>query len=50
MNQLWVIGVLDMGILMINRKWALWDKVLLREIARRTGVSRNTVKMYRGER
>jgi len=28
------------------RKWALRDKMLIREIARRTGVSRDTIKTY----
>lgn len=35
-----------MGFLMIIRKWALRDKMPIREIARRTGVSRNTIKKY----
>lgn len=33
-----------MGFLMIIRKWALRDKVPIREIARRAGVSRITIK------
>lgn len=36
------MGVLGKGLLMINRKWALRDKMPIREIARRIGVSRNT--------
>ena len=35
-----------MGFLRIIRKWALRDKMPIREIARRTGVSRNTIKKY----
>jgi transposase len=35
-----------MGFLRIIRKWALRDKMPIREIARRTGVSRNTIKRY----
>jgi transposase len=35
-----------MGFLKTIRKWALRDKVPLREIARRTGLSRNTIRRY----
>ena len=35
-----------MGFLRIIRKWALRDEMPIREIARRTGVSRNTIKRY----
>ena len=35
-----------MGFLRIIREWALRDKMPIREIARRTGVSRNTIKKY----
>jgi transposase len=35
-----------MGFLRVIRKWALRDKMPIREIARRTGVSRNTIKKY----
>ncbi len=35
-----------MGFLRIIRKWALRDEMPIREIARRTGVSRNTIKKY----
>jgi len=35
-----------MGFLRIIRKWALRDKLPIREIARQTGVSRNTIKKY----
>jgi len=44
------IGVLDMGFLSVIRRWALKDKMPIREIARRTGLSRNTIKTcLRGE-
>ena len=39
-----------MGFLMIIRKWALRNKMPIREIARRTGVSRNTIKWNLRER
>ena len=35
-----------MGFLSVIRRWALRDKVPIREIARRTGLSRNTIKKY----
>ncbi len=35
-----------MGFLRVIRKWALRDKMPIREIARRTGMSRNTIKKY----
>ena len=35
-----------MGFLRVIRKWALRDKMPIREIARRTGVARNTIKKY----
>ncbi len=38
--------MIDMGFLKVIRKWALRDKMPIREIARRTGVSRNTIKKY----
>ena len=34
------------GILSVLRRWALRDKMPIREIARRTGLSRNTIKKY----
>lgn len=40
------IGVIDMGFLSVTRRWALRDKVPIREIARWTGLSRNTIKKY----
>jgi transcriptional regulator with XRE-family HTH domain len=38
--------VIDMGFLSVIRRWALRDKMPIREISRRTGLSRNTVKKY----
>jgi transcriptional regulator with XRE-family HTH domain len=38
--------VIDMGFLSVIRRWALRDKMPIREIARRTGLSRNTIKKY----
>ena len=35
-----------MGFLKVIRTWALRDKIPIREIARRTGISRNTIKKY----
>jgi transcriptional regulator with XRE-family HTH domain len=35
-----------MAFLKVIRKWALRDKLPIREIARRTGISRNTIKKY----
>ena len=35
-----------MAFLKVIRKWALRDKMPIREIARRTGLSRNTIKKY----
>ena len=37
-----------MGFLSVIRRWALRDKMPIREIARRTGLSRNTIKKYLG--
>jgi AcrR family transcriptional regulator len=38
--------VIDMGFLSVIRSWALRDKMPIREIARRTGLSHNTIKKY----
>jgi transposase len=38
--------VIDMGFLSVIRRWALRNKMPIREIARRTGLSRNTIKKY----
>ena len=35
-----------MGFLSIIRRWALREEMPIREIARRTGLSRNTIKKY----
>jgi len=35
-----------MGFLSVIRRWALRDQMPIREIARRTGLSRNTIKKY----
>jgi len=35
-----------MGFLSVIRRWALRDKMPLREISRRTGLSRNTIRKY----
>lgn len=35
-----------MGLLRVIRNWALRDKTPIREIARRMGVSRNTIKKH----
>jgi hypothetical protein len=45
-KQLGATGVIDMGFLSVIRTWALRDKMPIREIARRTGLSRNTIKKY----
>ena len=37
---------MDMGFLSVIRRWGLRDKMPIREIARRTGLSRNTIKKY----
>jgi transposase len=38
--------VIDVALLSIIRRWHLRDQVSLREIAKRLGVSRNTVRKY----
>jgi transcriptional regulator with XRE-family HTH domain len=38
--------VIDVALLGIIRRWHLRDKVPLREIAKRLGISRNTVRRY----
>lgn len=35
-----------MAFLSVIRRWALRDKISIREIARRTGLSRNTIRKY----
>ena len=39
-------GVIHMGLLNVIRRMALREKLPIREIARRTGLSRNTIKKY----
>lgn len=41
-----VNGVIDMGLLNVIRKLGLRQGLPIREIARRTGLSRNTIKKY----
>jgi transposase len=38
--------VIDVALLSVIRRWHLRDKVSIREIARRSGLSRNTVRKY----
>ncbi|WP_205702999.1 helix-turn-helix domain-containing protein, partial [Paraburkholderia kururiensis] len=38
--------MIDVAILSIIRRWHFRDQVSLREISRRLGVSRNTVRRY----
>ena len=38
--------MIDVGLLSVIRRWHHRDKMSIREIARRTGLSRNTVKKY----
>ncbi|MCX8955206.1 hypothetical protein OU790_17420 [Ruegeria sp. NA] len=38
--------MIDMGFLSVIRRWALRDKMPIREISRCTGLSRNTIKKY----
>jgi DNA-binding IclR family transcriptional regulator len=38
--------MLDMALLSIIRRWHKRDHVPIREISRRTGVSRNTIRKY----
>jgi DNA-binding IclR family transcriptional regulator len=35
-----------MALLGVIRRWALRDQLSIREIARRTGLSRNTIRKY----
>ena len=39
-------GVIDVALLSVIRRWHLRDGMPIREIARRTGLSRNTVRKY----
>jgi transcriptional regulator with XRE-family HTH domain len=38
--------VIDVATLSVIRRWALREQLSIREIARRTGLSRNTIKKY----
>ncbi|MCW2283979.1 transcriptional regulator with XRE-family HTH domain [Rhodoblastus acidophilus] len=38
--------MIDMELLSVIRRWALRDQLSIREIARRTGLSRNTIRKY----
>jgi transposase len=38
--------VIDVALLSVIRRWRLRDGMAIREIARRTGLSRNTVRKY----
>jgi transposase len=38
--------VIDLAFLSVIRRWRLRDGMAIREIARRTGLSRNTVRKY----
>jgi transposase len=38
--------VIDVAILSVIRRWALREQLSIREIARRTGLSRNTIRKY----
>jgi hypothetical protein len=39
-------GVIDMELLSVIRRWRFRDHFSIREISRRTGLSRNTVRRY----
>jgi len=39
-------GVIDVALLSVIRRWHLRDGMPIREVARRTGLSRNTVRKY----
>jgi transposase len=41
-----VIGVIDMELLSVIRRWHHRDCIPIREIERRTGLSRNTIRKY----
>ncbi len=41
-----VIGVIDMELLSVIRRWRYRDQISIREIERRTGLSRNTIRKY----
>lgn len=39
-------GVIDMALLSVIRRWHFRDQLSIREICRRTGISRNTIRKY----
>ena len=39
-------GVIDMDLLSVIRRWSFRDRMPIREISRRTGLSRNTIRKY----
>ncbi len=41
-----VIGVIDMELLSVIRRWHHREHMPIREIERRTGLSRNTIRKY----
>jgi len=41
-----ILGVIDVALLSVIRRWHHRDGISIREIARRTGLSRNTVRKY----
>ncbi len=45
-NELLCGAKVDVATLNVIRRWALRDQLSIREIARRTGLARNTVKKY----
>jgi DNA-binding transcriptional regulator LsrR (DeoR family) len=40
------LGVIDVALLSVIRRWHFREGMPIREIARRTGLSRNTVRKY----
>ncbi|WP_144397409.1 helix-turn-helix domain-containing protein, partial [Roseateles puraquae] len=38
--------MIDVATLSVIRRWALREQLSIREIARRTGLSRNTIRKY----
>jgi transposase len=38
--------VIDMDLLSVIRRWYYRDKIPIRDISRRTGLSRNTIRKY----
>lgn len=41
-----ILGVIDVALLSVIRRWHHRDGISIRAIARRTGLSRNTVRKY----